>query len=454
MEILCIITFNIIIYYKTVWFGLVMDDLQWEKSIRERGFTPFISIRNLNDIIQVFNERFYSGTTFGTNSKIEHAFSILLHTTICVLIYLVLGHNHISFWGAILYACNPINNQTSIWLNGRRYALNIILVLLMLATPLSSFALYPLTLFLQVSAFFTPILLMKYSPWYILMIPALLILGRKKIYSRFMGRFDTLAAGDLKTFRITRLVMIVKTFGFFFFKMIIPGVCAMQYPDRFYWGLTKKGNENAYAINKDFYKGAMAILICASILIFLPNTQKGIWLFMALATLQWSAVLPITQILSDRYCSMPNIFMMFFLSYFASFTGMFYIPIMVIICCYYLICLSVVMPMYRDINTWYAHHLQYFPNIPWPRTLLIADLMTDGKKEGAAILVFDALNNNKNDYSILMWAAIMHIIRGDLKNANIMLSEAENNLYLGQEDKQREEINNIRVQILPKKRKS
>lgn len=445
--ILIIIAFNYVVYYPTIWFGLVMDDCQWWDQRRKDGLTPILKINSYGMFRHILDQRLYSGTTFGTNTKVEHAFTLALHTCICVLLYVVFGMSWTSFGAAMLYACNPINNQTAIWLNGRRYAINIILVLLMMLCPLISPVLYIFTGLLQVTAIFSPIALMNKSPWFLLLIPLFLVLGWKQIMGKVAGRSEIMAQGDLKTFKPTRLIMIVKTFGFFFFKMLIPGVCAMQYPTRFYWGLTAKGNKDAYAINLDFWQGVAALVINVGIIALVPLHARFYAIFMGLAILQWSAVLPVTQILSDRYCSLPNVFMMFFVAYFAHLAGPFYIPILVLLVVYYLVCLFVVMPMYKDLMAYYNYHVQYFPAIPWPRDLLISDLLGEGKIEGAQAYAFDGLKHNQNEYSLLMWGAIFSFMRHDFKNAEVFLDQAEKNMQLGREERQTKEIADMRKNI-------
>lgn len=448
MEILILCVFNILVYYRTLNYGLVMDDMQWFAKREKEGFIKIKDIKKLHDLKSWFDQRFYSGTTFGTDIKKEHAFTIFLHTMICVLIYLTLGVNHISFWAAMLYACHPINNQTSIWLNGRRYAINIILVLMMMLIPILSPILYLMTGLLQVTAFFAPTILIAHSLWIMALIPLFIAIGWKKINSKCNSRISPLANGDLKNFRWSRLIVVVKTFGFFVSKMIFPQVCCMQYPDRFNWGLTQEGNKNAYAIDKDFSKGIFFIILFLSLIVFLPNLSfKSIAIFTFLAILQWCAILPIVQILSDRYMSLPNVFMMFFLSYLSSFSGIFYIPIMVLIIAYYLLCLSIVMPMYKNIMSYYDYHIHNHPQIPWPRTLLIADLFSEGKNDLASSLTFEGLKINQKDYSLLMWGSIMSLIKGQLDHAESFLKEAEKNFYIGQEDKQILEIYNMRENI-------
>lgn len=442
LESLVLILFNIALYYKSINFEVIMDDYQWWKTRREKGFTPLkTSWRAFID------DRFYSGTTIGTNLKVEHGVKIFLHIAICLLMYFALGHNQVSFWGAMLYACNPINNQTALWLNGRRYVVNIILVLLMMLIPVAAPLLYVATGLFQVTAFFSPVLLLGHSPWFLLMIPIFLALGYKKIKGKCEGRAGAMADGDLKTFKPTRFIVIVKTFGFFFFKMIIPQVCAMQYPDRIKWGLTQEGTDDAYKIDRSFYIGCGAIA-CSGLAIYcIPAVYRPWGLFLTLAILQWSAVLPITQILSDRYCSLPNVFMMFFVSYLAHFSGIFYIPIMILVGTYYCICLSAVFPMYKNLTDFYAYHLNHFPHLSWYRHNLIKDLMNEGQHEMASAQTFHGLMHDKKDFRLLIWGAVMSMLKGNFVHAEEFLKEAEKNMYINKAKENMAEIEDLRKQI-------
>lgn len=446
---------NFILYRETLQYGLVMDDHQIYAKRKRDGFLPINKIKNFHDFRGWFDEHFYTGTTFGTDEKLEHKVTLSLHIIICSLIYLVLGHNQISFWASILYSCNPINNQTSIWLNGRRYALNIILVLLMLAVPQLSPILYLTTGLLQVTAFFSPILLINHSLWYLVLVPIFLTIGWRQIKGKCDSRSIQMADGDLKTWKWTRLIVIVKTFGFFFWKMLIPQVCAMQYPDRIKWGLTKEGTKEAYEINRDFLKGCGAIFSTIFLFIIMPNNYKPFVVFMGLSILQWSAVLPITQILSDRYCSLPNVFMMFILPYtiitysnllgvIGSYIGIF---LLLAITCYYCICLSIVIPMYKDFTSWYQYHFNYFPALSWYRHNLIQDLMNEGKRDMASQQTYEGLLHDPKDYRLLRWGCIMSMLKGDSKKAEIFLNEAEKNFYINKEEEQAKDIAHLRKQI-------
>jgi len=451
LSVVFIVAFNLVVYWRTLKYGLVMDDMQHWKGRREnglKGWEYFKSIRSGAQLKQWADERLYSGTTFGLNLRVERSFAIFLNALVAALMYLALGRNEVSLVAALLYSCNPVNNQTSCWLNGRRYILCIVLVLLMAAFPPAAILLYPAAGLLQVTAFFSPVLLVGHSPWYLALIPAALFFTRKWIVDKISSRANAMADGDLKTFGWTRPIVIVKTFGFFFWKMVFPQVCAMQYPDRIKWGQTKEANDEAYALNSSFWIGICAFAVCAAVVFFCPGACRPWAVFMVLATLQWSAIIPVTQILSDRYCSMPNVFVMFFVSYFLhAWAGVFYAPIACVLGAYYLVCLSVVMPMYRDVNSWYSYHFTHFPGLSWYRHCLISDLMNEGKKTEAYGQVVEGLYYDREDFRLLMWAAILSAIHAKPKKAIEFLGLAEKNLCLNKESEQLEEIAYLREQV-------
>jgi len=442
-----IVLFNIVLYYRTINFDLVMDDHQWWERIRRDGLISIFKINSYKVFRCWIADRFYGGTTFGTNLKVEHAFTLFLHTITCVLIYVAFGRSTVSFEASILYSCNPINNQTAVWLNGRRYSINIIICLLIIISPWL-FPLYLFGLALQPSAFFVWILLKGIPLWiYALPVIGLLVFG-KEIYIKIERRYQDMAKGDRFHLPAKNAIVVVKTYGFYFFKMLIPGVCAMIYPTLFQWRNTKEGNENAYSLNLDFYKGTLAILLTMVSFYLIPNGSRLLFVFMFLSILQWCNVVPAFQVVADRYCSLPNVFMMFFLAYFLNAVFGRYAPIpVVLICTYYCVGLSVVLRMYRNLIYFYNYHILYFPGNPSPRTDFITSLMSRGMFKEAEYLVYGGLRANQKDYSLLVFGAIMCLTSGKPREGLIFIENAEKNFYLGREVEQKAEIEDLRYHL-------
>jgi len=113
-----IILFNIILYWRTLSYGYVVDDLDWVAKVGR-----FIRIKPQH----FFQSRLYGpGTFLGfpplATPRADHIITLCLHIITCLLISYVF-----SPLTAIIFSCHPCAHQTSIWLTGRRYSvLNII----------------------------------------------------------------------------------------------------------------------------------------------------------------------------------------------------------------------------------------------------------------------------------------------------------------------------------------
>lgn len=116
-QIALLIIFNILIYYRTLSYGLVIDDIEWYGHVK-RGHLKKLPLHRL-----------YGAASISTNTTIDHATTLSLHIITCVLIAFV--SNPVA---ALLFAAHPANHQTAVWLTGRRYALINILVLTTMLT--------------------------------------------------------------------------------------------------------------------------------------------------------------------------------------------------------------------------------------------------------------------------------------------------------------------------------
>ena len=134
-----------IFYARTINYLLVVDDLtQFELKkngekceLKKAGFVRWIKYKLYG--FGTLGVDFTDQKTQRNSIRKDHLLTLVLHATICCLIYEVLGHNDISFWAALLYAVNPTSHETSIWSNGRRYSINIIWgqLLIMIEIPIT-----------------------------------------------------------------------------------------------------------------------------------------------------------------------------------------------------------------------------------------------------------------------------------------------------------------------------
>ena len=428
-SILIIIAFNLIIFFRTLRFSICVDDVRHYARIQNGKFDLKPTLKTLPAWIQA---RLYGGGTLGRarpgeapDAHLDHLLTICLHTTASVLVYLAFH----SFWAAILYSCNPTNMQTSVWLNGRRYLINVILVMLMVIFPIAGIPLYMATGLFHYTAIFAPVLFLGW--WSVPVAGLFYLLFRGRIDSVVKSRLANIPTPEWKTFTPKRLIVSIKIYGFHFFKMLFPGITLMNYPTLFMWGNTKEGNKDAYAFNFDFYLGILALLVSVLGVGILPPAYRLWAVFMALAIAQWCAIIPANQLLADRYTSTAMPFMMFFVAYFLPWQAC------LALAGFYVARLWSGMEMFCDVFHFWKYQLFYAPHITTPRKEIIIYLIHSGDYMKAWHYCREGLEYTPTDFSLLHRAAICAKAAGIRKQALEYVMKAEQNFYIGQEESQK-----------------
>ncbi len=445
MKILFLIALNFIVYYRTFRFGLIVDDVRHKShieakdSIFDSGLIKSIPHRlyGVGTLARKVSMNCGKDKRFQVNARDEHILSTAIHSLICVLIYLslgklpIIGAQEIAFCAAILYSVNPANNQTSIWLNGRRYAVNIILVLLMILAGPVGILLYPLTALFQVSAIFSPILF----GWIgLAVLPIFWLISSKDIKERVSRRLKAIKNDDQRTFTPKKLIPITKTYGSYWLKMLLPGRTMMVYPNLFYWGMTKEGNKDAYSLNGSFWFGVACVVLSLGGVLVLKGQMFFMFLFMCLSVAQWCGFISVTQMFTDRYISLPNVFMMFFVSYFAHQTLGFYAPAAIaLLAGYYFANLQVTMQMYKDMESFWDYQLYYDPAGVKIREFKASHHMKDGDPVAAWEVIRKGLEYNPTDFKLNLLAANCLKALGDPQAVIAHIKVAKDNCYINQE---------------------
>lgn len=453
MEVIIISLFTLILYFRTIWFSIIIDDIgvyvgrqgytrSWDKS-RGEGAVK----KNFKSMIQEFfrelGSRTYGGGTFTTDPWLDHLLSIFTTAVIGCLIFMVFGYSKVSFCAALLYVANPANHQISIWLNGRRYAITVIMVLLMLLWKPFGIVLYPMTFFWNHAlAFFAPILFLDIGYWLLILIPIVYFFKGKELRDKVRSRMDKVLSSFQKSFTKDRPIIIVKSYGFFFFKMITPLRVLINNPELYWWGINEKDNKNCYAINLEFFKGLLAVVISIGLLIYFQDYMKIMWLFTVLSILQWSAITSAVQINAERYMAVPIVFMMFFLSYFINmlpYANYVYVAIIT----YYATNLQGTMFMYKSIDHYQKYQMLYAPDIAKPRFNRIDFYFQQGRFLTAWYLIEEGLGRMPNDFLLLYQAAVCLNQIGNLDQAMHFINLAKQNMYLGQEEAQTKHLDRM-----------
>lgn len=439
---LIIIGVCLVFYVRIINYLLVVDDttqyqlmLNGQKcKLKEAGFIRWIKYKCYG-FGGIFGVNAKNEKTKRNSIRLDHALTIFLHTTICCLIYQVLGHNNISFWAAILYAVNPINHQTAIWSNGRRYALNIILVLIMLWLPkpfgLLSWVCTPI---LHLTAVFAPIMM----GWqYALVIPVAGLIAWYWQWGDYKMRLSTQKTQEMLKYTPKRIIPSVKLFGFYFIRSFLPGRVMMVYPHLYFWGLTKEGTEDAHRLNLSFFKGVTAIGLTITTLMFLHGQDRLYFIFAVLSIVQWCGFLTVTQHSCDRYIATAMPFMMYVLSYFVfTYAGAMAVPIILLFIGLYISELNVVMRMYRNIISFHEYENFFYPDNIVSRAAMVHGMMAEKQPLIAWHEIQTALRYHPNDMRINLLAAEVCLVMADKERAKFHLDTAMNGCYDGQWDSQ------------------
>ena len=440
-EYLIIILFVLVLYFPALKCLVIVDDVRWYGAIKQ-GHWAWKNKPTLKTFPKWLVDRLYSGGTFGiqwnqkitrwsiTSVQIDHAFSIALTAVIGVLMYL----DFHSFWAVLLWASSSITTHIAVWLNGRRYAINTILVLLMVACinaggywPILALPLYAITPFFHMTALCAPVLYWPSIP----LVGVLVLLNWNRVSSQMRTKENSIVECSRKEYSLRRLIPITKSYGHYFFKMLFPMMTRTNYNCLYRWGVDEKGDKDAYAFNMDFYKGIIGLLITAVVILAIPISLKKYAIFAFIATLQWCNIRNLTQIVADRYVVLANVFFQVILAL--------YLPWWFCACIVVAnVCFTAMsFRMYENIQGMFDYHFYHWPQYMIVNREYIALCIKQGNYIKAYTLVKECLKFNPTEWDLLLAAALCAKHANDRKLAREYIELMEQNLYYGQEEIQK-----------------
>lgn len=385
---LTIWVFLLVMFERAAYLGLVVDDDVWHKKVhdakkewreKKRGFVSLLM-------------NFSYGAGMFYQPRWDHLATIVLHGINCSLICRAFG-----LPVALLYLINPINNQTVIWLNGRRYALATLCVLIAWnfwwTAPFMAFV----GIQIHITGAMMPLLFLWTPYWIVLPFVAGIsfIMGRRWIPEKILQRRADFKPGN-ENQKITwkKLIIFVKTIGYQFWNCILPNKPAMYHDFLFYFSSTDAGTKEGYKLNWDFWKGCLVITFLAY-----DHSFFAFWFVLFIA--QWCNLYQVTMNASDRYTCLACIGVMALVVKYAVMLP-FGNYVIVALAVFYIVKYQPLFMAYRNVENFHLYHITQQPDIINPRFFLSKIYIARKDPYSAFAVIKQGMRYRPHDFKMML----------------------------------------------------
>lgn len=305
-----IILVNFLVFWKTIYYGFVGDDVERHerktefKNKFERMWIQFVGLKHIDN-------------------QLSHFITIITHAICCCMIYLALGSNNISFLTALLFSINPVNMQGSVWISGRNYVTASILTLLMISLPKLSWAFYAATSYFAVNAWFAPLAFLGTPHWYMVgIIPIIWLLNshnRKILHVKLWENAGLKTTNtEMRAIAPRKIVPFIKTYIYYFILCIFPFGLGIEHDYLRGFGTNKTDNYKGYKKSTIFWLGltVFSLVVGASIWCIFNGWNPVIWglFWFTINIAMWCNFVTYQQQIAERYVYLANIGMMYALA--------------------------------------------------------------------------------------------------------------------------------------------
>ena len=347
IEYIIIVLVCVGVFYRSLKYGVVVDDLN---NRRKHDDPESERVRPLwLRLLRKVDGNYPVKSIF-----LDHILTLIVHTTVCLLMYKAFGVLEAS----LLFAVNVGNNQISIWMNGKRYGISTILCLLSFIYAPIGILFWFFTPFFQVNAITFPILLSLYKSWWLfLVLPIAFIMGGGYILKWAKQRRDRLENPEMITWRWGKLNMMAKTCAYYFLKGLIPYIPTL-YPIPFKRiGLIDADTKEAYRFNIQALSGYLLVgFILYSYCIDKVFFFGLVWWLCSISI--FSNWITLTVPLAERYMYLANVGLMLFFVKILSFIH----PLAwTLVFVWYVSRLWSFMGMYKNMGRFLKHHEYHQP---------------------------------------------------------------------------------------------
>jgi hypothetical protein len=426
-KIIIILALNVLFYARTLRYNYVSDDIPVHRNppaFRNKWHKMFLWVIGAMKI----------------NPPLDHLLTLSIHALIGVFIYLAFGANNISFLAALLFSFNPVNTQGSIWISGRGYTLPTLLLLISITMPfLAIFSLLACSWFTV--GFLAPIALIGSNKAYLLLLmPVVWYIHSRKFKQAVLTKVEQETFTEDETFHPRKLILAIKTVGFYFTLALIPFRISFYHPFLQSCAGNTIMKKRAYSLCKFFWIGLIAILgwVIYSITNWNMISWGMFWFFVCIAP--FSNLRRVNQEISERFVYLANAGLMLALAG----VVIHYPMAIMLFLTMYLVRTWFIMPMYTDDywlmeyaviespGAWYAWHIRGHKR--WG---------SQSYREALTMWVMAKLISPKEFKVLFNIAIVLKILKNDKESAHF-LKLAEENIVAGQEKQARAVIEDFK----------
>ena len=376
------------LYARTFNYGLVIDDFPLNFKAKTRNIFKILYWNTFK------LDRGY----WEISHRHEHMITTAIHLLNVLLMYMAFGHNNIGFLAALLFAVNPSNNQGSIWLSGRGYAIATTCILLSIVC----FPLFPIfytgSMLFSISPVLAPLLFIMLKPhWMVLLLPITLFLMRNNPKVKNIAQRKSLSTEKMRTFDKYKLLLIPKTLAYYTLLALFPVRNAMFHEYMGTYGLSDKECSVWEKFDFRFFLGIFIMIGMLAMLIFIPHSPITFGLFWYVLFLsQWSNFILINHAIAERYVYLANVGLMFALANVLVLFPSLAVGFVV----FYATLLWKFMPCYKDNTSYFKHNIDMFPNVAMAWNQLGLEYM-NSQQVGSAVDIWRmGLIRRPNDFRL------------------------------------------------------
>ena len=407
--LLIIILLNLILYYRTTKYEGICDDIP--------VFTQNVEIPKgwLNYKWMYFWYHLH-GRKY-KSWKYAHWQVIGIHTINCILIYLAFGRNTVSMLAALLFAVNPVNNQGSIWISGKGYAMNTTCALLMWMFPAYSVIPYLFgTYFCGASLVLFPLIFLFTKYWWLsLLVIWGLYREKDRIFNKTdpSSKFNTESNKELKAIKPRKLILAFKTYAYHFINSVSARILSLYHKYMFLMGVSPKENEKCYKLDWYFFFG----ILLAGVTLY---TRHIGLLWFSVSIVSWINIISFNQTIANRYVYSANVGLMYLLAILIAP----YPPIIVGFLVYYITKLIFFMKAYHN-EYWSIEYACWEqPNFFYSWQNRAAHCFLNRNYHGALGNTLKAMEIRKDDWKLTYNLTQIYMILGHLPLAKETFQKA------------------------------